>query len=151
MNWGSNPDPGSFDPNSGGPSNPGQGGPGPTGHHGAFDNRTTADGGGETSAALPQPSYDPRGQVPPYNKKDLYDLMMFRMASKQGSISVSLIFGYDNIINNIAKAMLFGHIFDNQEQLSTAFRQMGTGVSPHWGKVSISPTSPILYSLSQSF
>jgi hypothetical protein len=44
--------------------------------------------------------------------------------------------------------MLLGHILDNKDELSTAYRQLDPlNRSPRWGMVSISLTSPIMKSI----
>lgn len=99
--------------------------------------------------------YNPSDNLPPQNKKDLYDLMRYKLQRRVDSgftgHSVSSIFGYDSTTNNIAKAMLYGHILDNKAELTTAYRQIGGVSNPSWSLVNLSFTSPILISLARSF
>jgi len=99
--------------------------------------------------------YDPAGDYPPTNKKELYDLLQYRIArvdnhpSNPSSFSVGRILYANTLVNNGAKSLLLEHILDNKIELSTAYKQYN--MHSTWSPVSISATSPIMYSLSKSF
>jgi hypothetical protein len=88
-----------------------------------------------TSATMPTnfnpPSYatnyDPSGNVPPRNYEELYSLMEYRgnyHLNVRGTahVTASMMFSKDDIVNKIAKEMLFAYIFDHKEELPTAYR-----------------------------
>jgi hypothetical protein len=79
--------------------------------------------------------YDPAGTVPPKNSRELYRLMKHRVdyqISSRGvpNVTVMTIFSKDDIINKIAKEMLFAYIFDHKEQLPIAYKALNLPEGP---------------------
>lgn len=95
--------------------------------------------------------YDPAGDNPPTDKKELYDLLQYRIArvNNSGGITVARILNGNTLVNSGAKNLLLDHILDNRIELSTAYRQYS--MYSKWGTVNISATSPIMCSLAKSF
>lgn len=138
--------------NPGGPN--GSGGPGGP-HPGGSNSESFSQTSGDQN--LPGlNNYDPSGTIPPRTNHDLFCLIKHRLEQKTalhgcGTHRVSALFGHDNMINNIAKQMLFAHIYDHREDLPTAYIQLDAASGNlKWACVSISLTSPILRSLANS-
>jgi hypothetical protein len=74
-------------------------------------------------------TYNPEGTVPPSNYHELHILMEHRVnyqvvVRHASNVSVTMIFSKDNLINNIAKEMLFAYIFDHKTELPAAYRRL---------------------------
>jgi hypothetical protein len=59
----------------------------------------------------------------------LYELLEYRINFRinvkgEPNTTVGMIFASDDIVSKIAKEMLLGHILDNKDELSTAYRQL---------------------------
>lgn len=95
--------------------------------------------------------YDPAGDNPPTNKKELYDLLQYRIArlNDPNYLTVGRILQENTLVNSGAKNLLLDHILDNRIELSTAYRRYN--IYFNWNEVRISATSPIMSSLAKSF
>jgi len=83
----------------------------------------------EQAPNLTTTAYNPAGTVPPSNYQELYSLMEHRVEYQTNfrrvtNVTVTMIFSKDDIINKIAKEMLFAYIFDHKEEVPTAYRKL---------------------------
>lgn len=108
----------------------------------------------DTSPDLVLETYNPTGDVPPQNDKQLGVLIDYRYHFYVQHLGynhwyVNRIFPGGNIIDNIAKERLFAHIFDQRAVLSNAYNQLNlANGTPNWNDVRI--TSQIIASLNNS-
>lgn len=105
-------------------------------------------------------AYDPSGVIPPSNAHEVGRLLEYRilrtnstMDCSSQNFSISRLIGGDNPVNNIAKQIIYAHVFDHKDELPTAYRQLDPLNAPRgarWGKVCITLTSPLMKSLKDS-
>jgi hypothetical protein len=144
------PDSGPNNPGNPSPGNPNPGNPNPGNFH---DSESRDLFIRDSESYTKTPGYQPSGDIPPNNRGDLGRLMRFRLRKRLrdtgvDSCSAQMIFAHDNPVNNIAKALLFGHIVDNRDMLTTAYDQLDAiNGNRKWSRVKLSLTNPILQSL----
>jgi len=103
-----------------------------------------------TAANLAPVVYDPSGTVPPSNTRELYRLIRHRVDYQinvrgLSNVTVTTIFARDDIVNRIAKEMLFAYIFDHRQQLPTAYRALNLPDGPiRWHYVIVNHGSPLM-------
>ena len=103
-----------------------------------------------TAANLAPVVYDPSGTVPPSTTRELYRLIRHRVDYQinvrgLSNVTVTTIFAKDDIVNRIAKEMLFAYIFDHRQQLPTAYRALNLPDGPiRWHYVIVNHGSPLM-------
>lgn len=98
---------------------------------GANGSTATNNPGGNQNP-LPVTTYDPLGDIPPTDNRELYVLIRYRLQrltelggfNHGSTFRVTQVFGTDNLVNNMAKQLLLRHILNNRYQLGTAYRQL---------------------------
>jgi hypothetical protein len=99
-------------------------------------------------------TYNPAGDIPPQNDKQLGVLIDYRFEHYVRPMgyaqwNVANIFPNDSMVDKIARARLLNHIYDNQSVLPTAYKELDcfSGI-PKWNSVTI--TSYLINSLNNS-
>lgn len=99
-------------------------------------------------------TYDPTGNIPPQNDRELGVLMDYNFNHKVRSLgfdcwNVKNTFPSDSLVDKSAKSRLLVHIYDNRSRLPTAYKQLDLlNGGPKWEAVSI--TSYLINSLHNS-
>lgn len=106
------------------------------------------------SPSLVLQTYNPAGDVPVKNDKELGVLIDFRYhhgvrAMGYSNWRISNVFPSDSMVDRIAKERLLAHIYDHRSELSSAYAQMDMlSGRPKWESVKI--TSYLITSLNYS-
>lgn len=161
---GNNPGGGSSGGNeSGGPGSDPSGGPNPGGgpdwHPFQYQDTVREDGWRydahhNTSTVSVLQTYDPAGDVPVQNDKELGVLLDYRFTHQIRGLgyshwNIAKTFSSDNMVDHTAKQRLLAHIYDHRSRLPTAYGQLDLrNGSPKWGSVKI--TSVLINSLNHS-
>jgi hypothetical protein len=100
-------------------------------------------------------TYDPAGDTPVRNDKELGILIDYRFHHIVKPLgyhnwNISEIFPSDSVVDKMARARLLGHIYDNKSILLSAYKESGmsSGIPPKWASVKV--TSFIINSLNHS-
>jgi hypothetical protein len=98
--------------------------------------------------------YDPTGNTPPSNNKQVGVLMKYRFEHNVRPLgynhwTVANVFPSDSLIDKMAKTRLQGHILDSRAEIPSAFRQIDIRKDePNWSSVRV--TSYLINSLMHS-
>lgn len=140
--------------NQSGGSNPG-GGSGWRPFH--YSSNVREDGNSYTSGASPSlvlQTYDPKGNIPVQNDRQLGVLIDYRFNNGVKSLSydqwnIANTLPSDSMVDKIAREKLLAHIFDHRSVLPTAYRQLNfIDGTPKWNSVKV--TSYLINSLNNS-
>jgi hypothetical protein len=124
---------GNYSGNQGGGPNPGGGPHGPQWHPYHYSANVREDGQtyqtGNTSPASVLWTYDPTGQLPPQNDRQLGILIDYRFEHNVRSLgferwTVSNTFPGDSLVDRTARERLLAHIFEHRSNLPTAYGQL---------------------------
>lgn len=99
-------------------------------------------------------TYDPTGNIPPQNDRQLGVLIEYRFEHNVRSLgynnwNVSNTLPSNSLVDNIAKQRLLAHIFEHRSDLPTAYKELDfSSGTPKWNSVTI--TSYLINSLYNS-